>query len=85
MDTTQIVIIISIIAVSAIVIGCGIWLIMILRELKTTVIKANSILDDTKMITQSVAEPVSSLSEFVMGFKSGISIFNSLFNKKSKS
>ncbi len=82
MDITQIVIIVSLISITAIIVGCGIWVIKILKELKITVVKTNGILDDTKTITSSVAEPVSSLSEFVLGFKNGVSLFNTLFKKK---
>jgi hypothetical protein len=85
MDITQIVIIISLIAVAAVIVACGIWLMLLLKELKVTITKTNSILDDTKLITSSVATPVSSISEFVMGFKNGISVFNSLFHKHGKS
>jgi hypothetical protein len=81
MDITQIVIVISLIAVTGIIVACGVWLVALLKELKITVTKTNSILDDTKLITSSVATPVSSISDFVMGFKNGISVFNSLFKK----
>ncbi|MEI8067417.1 MAG: hypothetical protein WCG91_00500 [Candidatus Shapirobacteria bacterium] len=82
MDITQIVIISSLIAVTGVIVGCGIWLILILKEFKTTIIKTNGILDDTKLITASVAEPVSSIAEFISGFKNGVSLFNGLFKKK---
>ncbi len=82
MDITQTIILISIGSISAVVIAGGVWFILILRELKTTINKANSILDDTKMITSSVAQPVSSLSEFLMGFRNGINLFNNLFKKQ---
>jgi len=81
MEITQIVIIVSLILITGIVIASGIWLILILKELKTTVIKANQILDDAQSITSSVAKPISSISEFVMGFKNGLGFFNKLFKK----
>ncbi len=82
MDITQIIILISIASISLVIIAGGIWFILILRELKTTLNKANGILDDTKLITSSVAQPVSSFSEFLMGFKNGVNLFNSLFKKQ---
>jgi len=82
MDITQIAIIISLVCVTIIIVIAGIWLILILKELKNTLHKADLILDDTKIITSAVAEPVSSISEFVQGFKNGVSFFNSLFKKK---
>jgi hypothetical protein len=84
MDITQIVIIITLLSISACVVACGIWFILILRELRTTIIKTNNILDDTKLITASVSQPFTSFSEFILGFKNGISVFNSLFDKHKK-
>jgi len=85
MDITQIIIIISIVSVSAIIVTCGIWIILILREFKNTVIKTNGILDDTKLITSSVAQPVSTISDFLFGFRSGLNLLNSFFKKKEES
>jgi len=82
MDITQIAIIASLVLITTIIVIAGIWLILILKELKSTLKKADSILDDTKTITAAVAEPVSSISEFIRGFKNGVSMFNSLFKKK---
>jgi len=85
MDLTQIVIIISLLAITTILVVCGISVVNLLRDLRDTIKKTNLILDDTKQITSSVAQPVSSFSEFVMGFKNGFHIFNSLVNKNKKS
>lgn len=84
MELTQIVIIISLILITGIVFASGIWLIKIFKELKVTITKTNQILDDAHTITTSVAKPVSSISEFVMGFKNGFSFFNKFFDKNKK-
>jgi Na+-transporting NADH:ubiquinone oxidoreductase subunit NqrC len=84
MDITQIVIIISLVLITTIIVASGVWLIKIFKELKLTLSKTNKILDDAQSITSSVAKPVSSISEFVMGFKNGFSLFNNLFDKKDK-
>ncbi len=84
MEITQIVIIVSLILITGIVFASGIWLIKIFKELKTTITKTNQILDDAHTITTSVAKPVSSISEFVMGFKNGFSFFNKFFDKNKK-
>ena len=84
MDPTQIVITISLAAITIVLVICGVWVIKLLKEVKITVEKTNSILDDTKLITSSVAQPVSSFSEFVMGFKNGLTLFNNFFPKKCK-
>jgi len=84
MDTAQLIVAISIISVSVVVVVCGIWLILILSELKNTLKKANTVIDDTKTITGAIVTPASSISEFIMGFKNGLQLFNKLFpNKKS--
>ena len=84
MDITQIVIIFSLVLITAIIVASGIWLIKIFKELKITLTKTNKILDDAQSITSSVAKPVNSISEFVMGFKNGFSLFNNLFDKKNQ-
>lgn len=84
MDITQIVIIFSLILITVTIVASGVWLIKIFKELKITLVKTNKILDDTQSITSSVAKPISSMSEFVMGFKNGFSLFNNLFDKKDK-
>jgi len=82
MDLTQIVIIVSLLSVSTVLVICGIYLIQIFKELKTTITKTSMILDDTHQITKSVAGPITSASEFVMGFKNGFTIFNKFFKEK---
>lgn len=82
MDLTQIVIIVCLLAVSTVLVICGIYLVQIFKELKITIAKTGMILDDTHQITKSVAGPVSSVSEFFMGFKNGFNLFNSFFKKE---
>lgn len=82
MDVTQIIIIASLTAVTAVIIVCGVWLISILKELKKTIIKTNTILDDTKSVTSCLVKPVSGVSEFIQGFKSGYDLLTSFFKKK---
>jgi hypothetical protein len=81
MDPTQIVIIISLISISVVIVIAGIYLITILSELKKLLTGLKPIISDTQTITSSVAKPVSSISEFVMGFKNGLNIINTFFPK----
>jgi len=83
MDITQIVIIVSLLAITTIIVICGINLIKLLKDLSTTLTKTNLILDDTHLITDSVAKPISSFSEILMGVKNGFSFFSNL-NKDKK-
>lgn len=84
MDITQIVIIISLLAITIIIVICGIYFIKLLKDLNITIKKTNLILDDAHLITDSVAQPVSSLSDFLMGLKNGVSFFSNLTRDKNK-
>lgn len=84
MDLTQIFIVISLLAISIAIVVTTIYLVSLIKELRTAVVKATSILDDAHSITNSVARPVSSFSDFLMGFKNGFHLFNSFFNKDDK-
>lgn len=84
MDITQIVIIISLLAITTIIVVCGIYFVRLLKDLNVTLKKTNLILDDAHLITDSVAKPVSSLSDFLMGLKNGVSFFSNLTRDKNK-
>lgn len=82
MDITQIVIIISLLAITTIIVIAGIYFVRLLKDLNTTLQKTNLILDDAHTITKSVAEPVSAFSEFAMGLKNSMSFFTNLVGKR---
>lgn len=84
MDITQIFIVISLSVISLAIGFSTYFLIGLIKELQRATTKVTNILDDTHQITQSVARPVSSLSEFLMGFKNGFQMFNKFFDKKDK-
>lgn len=84
MDITQIVIIVSLIVITAVIVISGVYFIRLLKDLSTTLKKTDLILDDTHLITDSIAKPVSSFSEILMGLKNGFSFFNNLNRDKKK-
>ena len=84
MDITQLFIVISLVTISLAIIVCTFYIISLIKDLQKATIKITEILDDTHQITRSVARPVSSFSEFLMGFKNGFHLFNSFFNKEEK-
>ncbi|MFZ2153558.1 MAG: hypothetical protein WAV41_05935 [Microgenomates group bacterium] len=84
MDITQIFIIISLTIISLAIAFSTYYLIGLIKELSTATSKITQILDDTHKITQSVSRPVSSFSDFLMGFQNGFKIFNNFFDKKEK-
>lgn len=61
----------------------GIQVIYILKEVRETFKKTNKILDDTGVITSSIAKPIAGISGFITGLKSGTDIINFFLRKKS--
>ena len=82
MDLTQVFISVSLIIIALAIAACTYYLISLIKEIKNAVSKATSILDDTHQITGSIAKPVSSFSDFLMGFKNGFKLFNTFFENK---
>lgn len=80
MDSAQIILIIVIILLTIVLAVLGIQVFFILREFRKTVSKANKVLDNTSVITQSVSAPISSLSGIATGIKTGAAFIN-LFKK----
>lgn len=83
-DPAQTALFIVIIVLAILLVILGIQVFIVLRELKETVSKANKVLDDTGVITESVSGPISSLSSLVMGIKTGAVAASILKRKKKK-
>jgi hypothetical protein len=73
-DPAQTALFLVIIVLTILLVVLGIQVFFILRELRKTIDKANKVLDDTGVITESVSKPISSLSSLTMGLKTGASI-----------
>ncbi len=80
MDIAQIALFIIIIVLTILLLALGIQVFIILREFRKTVLKANKVLDNTSIITESVSSPLSSLSGIATSIKAGASFIN-LFKK----
>ena len=76
MDSAQIILIIVIILLTVLLAVLGIQVFFILKEFRKTVSKANKVLDNTNVITQSVSAPISSLSSIATGIKTGATFIN---------
>lgn len=85
MDTSQIITSICLILITITLVSLGIYVITVLVEVKNSLHKINRILETTETITDAVAAPVSSFSEFIMGFKNGFTVFNKFFKNKKTS
>jgi hypothetical protein len=69
MDIAQIALFIVIIVLAVLLLALGVQVFFILREFRKTVFKANKVLDNTNVITESVSAPLSSLSGLASGLK----------------
>ncbi|KKT35440.1 MAG: hypothetical protein UW23_C0016G0021 [Candidatus Collierbacteria bacterium GW2011_GWA1_44_12] len=73
MEPVQIVILIVIVVLTILLAALGVQVFFILREIRRTIEKANKVLDDAGVITESIATPVSTLSSLAMSIKTGVS------------
>ncbi len=80
----QVLLFIVITVLTTVVSLCGIQVFYILKELRQSVRKTNKILDDAGLISESVAKPISGISGFLTGLKSGAEIIRLLKGKKEK-
>lgn len=80
-DPAQTALFLVIIVLTILLLVLGIQVFFILRELRKTVDKANKVLDDTGVITESVSAPIANLSTLATGIKTGAAIAG-LFKKK---
>lgn len=76
MDSAQIVLVVVIILLTLLLAVLGVQVFFILKEFRKTVSKANKVLDNTSVITQSVSAPISSLSSIATGIKTGAAFIN---------
>lgn len=70
-DPAQILLFIVIIILTLLLLVLGIQVFFILKDLRKTISKANKVLDNTGDITQSVSQPLTSISGVLMGLKAG--------------
>lgn len=83
MDITT-VIIISLFIITLTIIICFVFLIKFIQDLRKLLKQVSPIVDDANLISTSIARPISSASDFIMGFKNGFKLFNSFSNGKKR-
>jgi len=83
-DGVQLALLFIIIVLTILLLALGVQVFFILRELRRTVSKANKVLDDTGVITESVSGPISNISAVTAGLKTGMSIVNLISGKRGK-
>lgn len=75
---TQTLLVIIIALLSANLIFVGIYIVLILKEVRTTVTKINEILDSAASVSNAVATPIVGASGAIAAFTEGIKAFNML-------
>ena len=83
-DPAQTALFLVIIVLTILLLVLGVQVFFILRGLRQTIDKANKVLDDTGVITESVSGPISSLSSLATGIKTGSAIAQLLRGRKAK-
>lgn len=69
MDAVQAILLFVIVLLTVLLIILGVQAFFVLRSLKTTILRANKVLENTEFITSSVSEPISLLSSILVGKK----------------
>ncbi len=80
-DTAQAVLLLVVVILAALLIVLGVQVFFILKELRTTITKANKVLDNTSSITESISGPISTISTLTAGLKIG-GLVSSLLKKR---
>ena len=81
-DPAQTILFLVVVILTILLLVLGIQVLFILKEFRKTVSKANKILDDTGIISESVSAPISSLSALVTSVKAGARVAKFLRKKK---
>lgn len=84
MDPTQLTIIIISFALTLLLIILGIQVWYILKEIRISLQKMNSMLDDAKKVSGTVSEGIVGMSGFMNGLKTGITAVTSFMHKGDK-
>lgn len=86
-DPIQILLTVVISTLTVLLVIIGIEVFQILKEFKKMMEKVNQMMDDTRRVTKSIADPVEEASGFIMGLKKGVSFFkvvSRLFEKEDE-
>jgi hypothetical protein len=84
METTQLIIIIVTVAITALLIILGIQVFYILKEMRVSLKKVNKMLDDAGRVTGTVGDSVTNFGGFMNGLKAGFSAIAALKGKKDE-
>lgn len=71
---SQILLVVVVVLLSVLLTIFSVYVFKIMEQIKFSLMKTNSMLDDMKRITKAVADPVEHAAEFVGGLKKGAKI-----------
>lgn len=83
-DATQFLLAFVILVLTTMITVIGIQVYLILREFRSTLSKANKVLDDTGIISESVSKPVSMVSGMLLGLRGGSKLMQILSKKNER-
>lgn len=78
LDPTQTLLVAVITALTVLLTVIGIQVVQILKEVRKTLEKVNSVLDESGRIVTSISQPLEGASDFIRGLKKGANIINLL-------
>lgn len=81
MDPIQLTIVGVSITLTVLLVVLGIQVFLILKEFRSSVVKANKMLDDAGKVSETVSSGVTSMGGFLNGIRSGIAMITSLKGK----
>lgn len=84
MDTAQILLLTVVGVLSILLLVLGIQVFFILREVRNAISRANKLLGDASLISESISKPVVSLTTILSGAKLGSFLVSLLSERKKK-
>lgn len=84
MDPVQITVIAISFVLTILLVVLGLQVLAILKEMKITLFKINSMLDDAKKVTSTVSSSVTAITGAATGIKTALSFFNKYKKKQEK-
>ncbi|MBI4130734.1 hypothetical protein HY468_05430 [Candidatus Roizmanbacteria bacterium] len=83
MNETAQIVVVSVVTVLTVILSIvGLQIVFILKEIRTTLVKVNGMLDDARNVTAKISHSTDSVSGMLVGIKTALSLIGSL--KKGK-
>jgi len=73
-DSVQILLTVVVTTLTVLLVIIGVQVFLILKEVKKTLSRANKILDDIEVLTNSVSKPIEEAAHFFSGLKKGTDV-----------